>query len=81
MIHKFRAWDKENKCYIPEWQDATRLIEKHGFNGGDRFIVEVQSGIKDKSGVNFHHQDIIKDDNGCVGFIAIGTFSIAAFVA
>jgi len=59
MIHKFRAWDKKNKCYIPEWQDATRLIEKHGFNGGDQFIVEQSVGLKDKNGRLIYKGDIV----------------------
>ena len=63
-MYKFRAWDKKNKCYIPEWQDATRLIEKHGFNGGDQFVVEQWSGKKDIPGVDIYKGDIIKNKLG-----------------
>ncbi len=58
-MYKFRAWDKKNKCYIPEWQDATRLIEKHGFNGGDQFIVEPCVWVKDRYGTHAYAGDIV----------------------
>ena len=58
-MYKFRAWDKKNKCYIPEWQDATRLIEKHGFNGGDQFIVEQCTGGTDTDFFDVYEGSIV----------------------
>ena len=58
---KFRAWDKVCKEYLPNIQNHIGPVET-AFGGmikNDRYVIEQSKGLKDISGVEIHHGDLI----------------------